>query len=198
MEYMGETFISPMYKKSDYRGLNLNMRSREHDWDTAIDIFKDRIQGRYLNVIDRIIDDHYLMVDGFSIMAINCLLIETLLQFKNGWDETRRGNAHEYSKFLNDEFPNIFPTMPLARKFYSDIRCGILHSAQTKNGSQLTVNKSYVVSYIDNSNCISVDVKGISRIIEEYFLNYIDKLKDSNNEDERYMFMKKMNYMCRI
>lgn len=197
MEYMGEIFISVKYKKSDYIDLNLRVISNEDDWNKAINIFKDRIEGRYLNVIDKMIIDNSLIVDGFSIMAINCLLIETLLQFKNGWDETRRGNANEYSKFLNEEFPNIFPTRKIAKKFYSDIRCGILHSAQTKNYSQLTVNESYVVKYLEDKDSISVDIIGIYEIIRNYFSSYIEKLNNPINEDERHMFIRKMNYICR-
>jgi hypothetical protein len=198
MEYMGETFISAMYKKEDFIKLNLTITSAEKDWCKAIDIFQDRIKGRYMDIIDRIIDDRCLMIDGFSIMALNCLLIETLLQFKNGWDETQNSNCYEYSRFLTEEFPHIFINDTLARKFYRDIRCGILHSAQTKNGSQLTINKEYVVEFINNGKgrSISVDVLGISRIIKDYFSSYIEKLKDCSNEDERYCFLKKMKYLC--
>jgi hypothetical protein len=139
------------------------------------------------------------MIDGFSVMALNCLLIETLLQFKKGWDETQNSNSGEYSRFLTEEFPDIFINITLAKKFYGDIRCGILHSAQTKNGSQLTINKEYVVKFIDSSRgrSISVDVAGISRIIRDYFYEYVEKIKDCSNEDERYNFLQKMKCLCR-
>lgn len=199
MEYMGETFISERYKKEDFINLNLSMRSNEEDWSKAIDIFEDRIKGRYLDIIDRIINDGCLMIDGFSVMALNCLLIETLLQFKNGWDETKNSNSYEYSRFLTEEFPDVFINTTLARKFYGDIRCGILHSAQTKNGSQLAINKQYVVEFIctNRGRSISVDVIGISEIIRNYFYNYVEKIKNCRNEDERYNFLRKMRYLCR-
>lgn len=198
MEYMGETFISARYKKEDFIKLRLTMTSNEEDWSKAISIFEDRIKGRYLDVIDRIIDDRRLMIDGFSIMALNCLLIETLLQFKNGWDETQNSNSYHYSEFLMEEFPQTFININLARKFYRDIRCGILHSAQTKNGSQLTIDKEYVIKFIYTSRgkSISVDVVGISKMIKDYFFSYVEKLKDCRNEDKRYCFLKKMTYLC--
>lgn len=46
------------------------------------------IRGRFLEQIQCMINDNNLMKDGFSIMALNCLLIETLLQFKYGLDQT--------------------------------------------------------------------------------------------------------------
>ncbi|MBK1810780.1 hypothetical protein JHL18_09035 [Clostridium sp. YIM B02505] len=199
MEYMGEIFISPRYKKEDFINLNLTMTSNQEDWIKAIDIFEDRIRGRYLNIIDRIIGDGFLMIDGFAVMALNCLLIETLLQFKNGWDETRKSNSYEYSRFLMEEFPHIFTSNNLARKFYGDIRCGILHSAQTKNGSQLTINKGYVAEFIYTNmrTSISVDVVGVSMVIKDYFLRYVEKIKQSNNGYERHCFLEKMKFLCK-
>lgn len=64
------------------------MDSSDISWNKAICIFEDKIRGRYLDVISRIDNNDCLHNDGFVIMALNCLLIETLLQFKNGWNET--------------------------------------------------------------------------------------------------------------
>lgn len=199
MDYMGETFISTKHKKEEFINLHLDSRSDERDWNFAIEIFEDRIRGRYLDIIDRIVNNGCLMVDGFSVMALNCLLIETLLQFKNGWDETKNSNRDEYSKFLKEEFPHVFTNKDLALKFYSDIRCGILHSAQTKNGSQLTVNKKYVVAVINTNRGkrISVDVVGMSRIVKNYYSDYIEKLRNVSNVALRDCFFKKMDHLCR-
>lgn len=53
-------------------------------WETAINIFEDRIlwNGRYFKSIDILLDNNDLDITGFAIMAINCLLVETLYQFK--------------------------------------------------------------------------------------------------------------------
>ncbi|MBE6088430.1 MAG: hypothetical protein E7206_10385 [Clostridium beijerinckii] len=197
MNYMGDTYISARYTKDEFNALRLSMTSDERAWEFAIEIFEDRIRGRYLNIVDRIMSDGCLMVDGFSVMALNCLVIETLLQFKNGWDETpMRRNSEEYKNFLLQELPCVFTNRTLAQRFYTDIRCGILHSAQTKSVSQLTVNEDHIVKLISNGRGISVDVARISRVIIDYFENYVEKLKDCRNEDERYFFLKKMKYLC--
>lgn len=41
-------------------------------------------------------------------MALDCLLIETLLQFKFGYEETTGVNSVTYSNFLSCEFHDIF------------------------------------------------------------------------------------------
>lgn len=63
----------------------------EEGWRTAIEIFEDRIKYRYLDAIDVLQasdDEHYKLYKqrrfGFSMMALDCLLIETLAQFRNG------------------------------------------------------------------------------------------------------------------
>lgn len=197
MEYKGETHISKTYTKTNFIELNLNMDSSDDDWKKAIHMFEDRINGRYLNVISKIRENNYLHNDGFAIMALNCLLIETLLQFKEGWNETKHSNSDEYSRFLIEEFPAVFINITLARCFYSNIRCGILHSAQTKKGSQLTTRNQYIVRRIDN-NRISVDVIGISNIINDYFERYLENIRNRENIELRNNFLKKMNFICNM
>ena len=78
METKGEINISPQYSRDDYHKLKLSTTSSESDWKCAVNILKDRIQGRYINQIDLLSDD--INANGFTIMALNCLLIEALYQ----------------------------------------------------------------------------------------------------------------------
>ncbi|CEI72916.1 hypothetical protein [Romboutsia hominis] len=194
MEYLGDSYVSLKYKKEYFNRLNLDLSSNHEEWNIAIDIFDDRIRGRYLNVIESMIRNNNINRDGFAIMALNCLLIETLLQFKRGWNETRGSNKQAYTNFLLEEFPSHFSSPLLAEIFYTHIRCGILHSAQTKKGSKLTFNKSYVVSFDENN--LSVDVENITIMINTYYDNYLCKLRDENNIDIRKKFLKKMKFLC--
>ncbi len=82
MEKDGKIYISQKYKKTDYKNLNLELNSGEEKWETAINIFEDRIYGRYFKSIDILLNNNDLDTTGFAIMAINCLLVETLYQFK--------------------------------------------------------------------------------------------------------------------
>ena len=153
MQQSGIGYISPRYKKDDFINLNLQINSNEYIWEKAIDIFKDRMEGRYFNIIDEL--KWNPNKNGFVIIAIECLLIETLCQFKKGVASTWN-NRVTYTDFLTSEFPDIFDDKK-ADLFYKHIRCGILHSAQTKKGSQLTYGYDYSVELFDN-NKIRVDV----------------------------------------
>lgn len=70
---------------------------------------------------------------GFAMMAIGCLMIEALESFYQGWSDTRRMSYKPFALFFgrNKEF-DVF--QPLAEDFYRNVRCGILHQAETKNG----------------------------------------------------------------
>lgn len=194
MESKGEINISPNYSKEDYLNLNLSIHSCESNWREAITILKDRIEGRYLNQIELLSND--INVNGFTIMALNCLLIETLYQFKEGKDKTpSRRNKEAYSDFLMQEFPHVFNTQSIAESFYSNIRCGILHSAQTKNESRLSDREG--VAAVLEGNTLVVSVKGMSLLLKTYFEKYLQRLSDVNETTLRKNFIKKMGYICR-
>lgn len=194
METKGEVKISPKYSRDDYHKLKLSLASDTCAWKTAVDIFRDRIQGRYLNQIALLSDD--INANGFTIMALNCLLIEALYQFKNGLDKTEtRHNREKYSGFLKTMDPASFTNGTIAESFYSNIRCGILHSAQTKAETRLSDREGFTVSVEDG--VLVVSVKGISNLVKTHFEEYAVKLLDVNEIDLRNNFIKKMTYVCR-
>lgn len=193
METKGEINISPNYNKDSYLNLNLILQSSESDWNTAVAILKDRIEGRYFNQIDLLSND--VNANGFTIMALNCLLIETLFQFRDGEEETPRPNSKTYPAFLLQEFSSVFRDQKTAKSFYTNIRCGILHSAQTKNGARLSDREDVVVTF--EGNTLVVSVKGVSSLLKTYFEHYLQKLADPNEVTLRNNFINKMKFVCR-
>lgn len=193
MEANGEIKISPKYSKEEYLNLKLSIRSDESKWSKAIDIFKDRIIGRYFNQIDLLSYD--INSNGFTIMALNCLLIESLFQFRDGVDKTPGKNSQAYPRFLEEAFPHVFDSSSKANMFYHSVRCGILHSAQTKDGARLSDDSSFVIR-LDN-NVLVVSVLGLTNELRKYLNNYVIKLGGSAETKLRNAFIKKMSYICR-
>ena len=77
--------ISPKYTSEDWEKLQFHTAD---DWDKAVKMLEDRIIGRFFEVVARIRQYGYA---GFAILALDCLLIETLEQFHQGVNETPRG-----------------------------------------------------------------------------------------------------------
>lgn len=193
MEYNSEIYLSPNYKKDDYRDLHLTLNSSETVWKKAIDILADRIEGRFLSQIEILSDD--INSNGFAIMALNCLLVETMLQFEIGRNSTPNFNRDQYSNFLLASFPEAFVSIDCAIRFYLDIRCGILHSAQTKGHSKLTCDNTYIVRY--DGMGVTVSVEQFSSMLLNYFETYKRKLLDKSQTILRTNFINKMDFVCR-
>ena len=117
-------------------------------WEEAAkDYFDRRISLRYLHPIKAIQDHGNFQGEGFSIVAIQCSLIEFLEATVQGisYRYLRGGGRlgpYEYSKssalFVNfltvrQPFVNDF-NQQVAQDFYEGVRCGLLHEARTKQG----------------------------------------------------------------
>ncbi|WP_068782449.1 hypothetical protein [Paenibacillus sp. GM2] len=197
-------FISNNFSKEEYINLHLTHYSKDRVWEKAIDIFDDRIKGRFLNSIESILGLNEF-TNAFSATAIMCLLIETLYQFHNGIDESKElisGRRYRgisklaFRRFFtrSEYFKHSFNDR-VAGVFYDDIRCGILHQAQTKNGSQLTTD-SYLplVSEVDNGIRVNI-ILFYESLLKEY-QNYINRLFDPANYDLRLNFIVKMDFIA--
>ena len=64
--------ISPCFTVDDWKALHF---LTEKEWQKAINIFEDRIRGRFLRVIELV--ERYTY-SGFAILALDCLLIEVV------------------------------------------------------------------------------------------------------------------------
>jgi hypothetical protein len=51
------------------------------DWDAAINIVEDRIKGRWLDAAECLLDEPH---SGFAIIALDCIVLESLWGFMNG------------------------------------------------------------------------------------------------------------------
>jgi hypothetical protein len=196
-----ELYLSPNFTKDDYINLGMSISSADAKWDKAIEIFEDRIKGRFLNVVRDLLEientnRNRFFGYSFSVMAINCLLIETLQQFYYGLNTTPKPNANAFIIFLTKSrhFNSDFNSN-LARIFYEDIRCGILHQAQTKRNSQLTYHNNSMVEPIHKG--IRIDVKLFSIALLNEFEDYVKLIKLGERE-KRVNFLKKMEYIVTV
>ncbi|MGI0133630.1 MAG: hypothetical protein ACREBW_01560 [Candidatus Micrarchaeaceae archaeon] len=112
------------------------------------DYFHARLSHRYLKPLKLLQTNGLLKGEGFSIVAIQCSLIEFLESTIQGmsYRYSRNGNPplrqYEYSNsglmfesFLANRTPfNGAFSLQQAHDFYVSVRCGVLHEARTKNG----------------------------------------------------------------
>ena len=184
----------------------------EEDWKTAIEIFEDRINYRYLEAI-RILQEsdheHYHKLTqrrfGFSMMALDCLLIETLAQFYKGLPEspTRKSRSFYISFLWQDSFvlKSVFDTEVKAQLFYETIRCGILHQAETKDSSTIWFwnNEQPKLPFEITPDGIGLRIywRNFHLLVINEYLSYSECLKTDRLPGYRDNFIRKMNFICR-
>lgn len=182
-----------------------------NDWATMIQIFQDRINFRYLKAIQELIEADYRQPTrrfGFSILALDCLLIETLAQFYDGFknseearNELKLNNTQYYVRFLTQTSFVLkgFFDPASAELFYKTIRCGILHQAETKRRSKILLKKGDLPFEVtDQGKGITVYRLRFHELVEEEFSEYCTCLKNDNPIGYRGKFNTKMNYVCKL
>ncbi len=113
-------------------------------------------------------------VSGFLRMAIACLMIETLESFKQGVKNTKpRGvGLQMFTDFFASE-SSFFPGFnAIAGDFYSSIRCGILHQAETTNGWRILR-----VGPLLDLPARTINAKKFIDALEEVLNNYVANLQ---------------------
>ncbi len=191
--------ISPKYTSDYWRRLKPKLKleltsSTENDWRKAIDIFRDRIDGRFLKFICLIEKDTFA---GFAVLALDCLLIETLKQFWEGVRDSKGKSKPYFIQFLTNSSFGEFFSNGKAEMFYCQIRCGILHQAETKENS-LIKTSGPLVKYTDDGKGLIVNRKLFHEQLMKEFETYISRLLDPSEQELREKFIKKMDYICRV
>jgi hypothetical protein len=116
--------LSPRYTENQW---NAAFDGRE-DWARAINIVEDRIKGRWLDAADRLIDEPHA---GFAILALDCIVLESLWGFMNGRAVPRRGEQRVYRGVLMS--PGFGWTEAQSDSFRELVRNGIIHDAETRS-----------------------------------------------------------------
>jgi hypothetical protein len=119
-----DTLLSKKTKISDYRKMEEEKNKTE-----IINFIRSRFTERYITPLRC---DKELK-HGFCTMAICCLMIETLESFWQGLDNSS-GRTERVFKSFFDRSNNLIAFSGYEKDFYENVRCGILHQAETKNG----------------------------------------------------------------
>lgn len=145
----------------------------------AADLIFYRLYGRYIkpfNFRHQSFQEEYK--DGFSMMANCCLLIETLVSFREGWEDTRNRSEEAFRLFFarNGGFKI---TKDKVGDFYKNVRCGILHQGETANGWRISrVMKDPLLKHK------TINANKFSKCLEESLNAYVSELKNDSWDSE--------------
>ena len=131
--------------------------------------------------------------NGFSIMAIACLLVEAIGQFEEGLDETPHGHAAFFKRFFVRHTPlNCFA--PVAESFYKNVRCGLLHSGETKGTWKIT--RAASASLLDAQD-LKINANQFLKALSQILAEYETELAQLHWDHEKWAALrKKMRHVC--
>jgi len=163
--------LSPKYTVDDWR------RAFEDpvDWQLAADIVEDRINGRLLRWIDRLIRHEFA---GFVALALDCLLLETLWGFLNG-KAVPRGKAKDVYLDILTAPPFSFSRCQ-AEDFYENVRCGIIHDTETRKGWLIRMTPQREIVEKDPSGAYILNRTMFHKALKEAFQGWLAKLRDGD------------------
>jgi hypothetical protein len=186
--------ISENYNVEHWKGLSL---TNEADWNKAVDIFRDRLETRYLSHIRTILSHK---TSGFAVLTLDSALVETLEQFRRGKPKTPNGEGRKYfeSFLTRAPFSEHFD-LTRARIFYKTIRCGLLHQSEAEGTSRIKRGgERPLVTYTVNHTGVVINVHKFHELLEEAIDQYVQELRKPQSRSLRDAFRRKMNYICRI
>lgn len=171
------------------------------DWIEAVSILRARINERFIDPIDQLIATEAAKPIserrfGFAVLAIDCLLVETLEAFIEGLEDTRSRSGEMFKNYLTRRqgFASFFDEA-LAKKFFKHFRCGILHQAEIAgDGKVWTVGPLINV----NGDAVTVNRNLFHETLKNEFNSYLSELLDARNKTLRENFRKKMNFISRM
>ncbi|NKL18478.1 hypothetical protein [Rhizobium leguminosarum] len=166
-------------------------------WEAAIGRCLDtRLKLRYFDPIEAITASRKLKGEGFLILTIQCSILEFLASLRRGWnyrqgagwgiDFEYGGSKRLYVEFLcqNPPFSDWFPTEERAEDFYKNIRCGLVHEAQTKDGWVVKAGSSQHPLIDFNAKIVNRDEFG--RAINIYLADYRHALRGDQNLQDAF------------
>src|SRR5882762_428823 len=95
--------IAPGFWASEWNALELDPVTLSDSWSRAADALRQRIEQRFLNPADKLIeseDRHPRKTFGFAILALDCLVIETIQGFRDGIEDHKGRSEALFTGFL--------------------------------------------------------------------------------------------------
>lgn len=152
-------------EKTEWMKIRANLgQTYKYDqgWTDAINLFDKRINRKFFDPIQLIIDGKTLKGEGFTIVTVQCALIEMFAAFRQGkifnHNRTSASPKYEY-KESQKMFTSLLRTASIFKDnfweynaknkividkpyssvdFYKHVRCGLMHEARTKENWHIT------------------------------------------------------------
>ena len=112
---------------------------KAQDKDKIANALHRRFTERYIELVT---PSNGKQVHGFTIMAVSCLMVESLESFCRGWEHSKGKRSELAFCHFFDSHRQFDSFRGHSAQFYKNVRCGILHQAETTGGWKITREKA--------------------------------------------------------
>jgi len=141
--------------------------------------YKDRMRERYIAPIEALDKDDK---NGFSIMALACLMIESHVSHMKGW-KTSSGRSETAFCYFFDKTPDFDSFRGYFSDFYDHVRCGILHQGETTGG--WTISRKKTVALFEKGD-LRVNATKFHKAVGEAIESYSSQLEKLDLESQAW------------
>jgi len=178
-----DTKLSSKTTVADYKAM-----VESENKDGIADFILERFMERY---IAPFIENDFK--HGFSMMAVSCLMIESLESFRQGWQNSNSRSALAFCYFF-DRSKYFKDLSGHYQAFYKHIRCGLLHQAETTGGWKINRNESSLV----NTKKKAINATKFLQCLKKDLDDYVELLKVSEWQSQIWKNTRlKVKHLCK-
>lgn len=189
-----ETELASKFTIGSYLEIRDKLSSQEssEEWKLVLDAFHRRISERFLKPIEELLkqDKSLTMRSGFAILALDCLLIDTIQSFREGRIKTgETSTAKSFKNFLKAASFSDFKSKDRG-EFFADVRNGLFHNGETRGNWKIRRDTDQLLLKKDNSRIINRSIFHERIIVEFNRLCQDLKVPESS---QRRLFLDRMD-----
>jgi len=201
-------------EKSDWTKIRQKLNQTykyDKTWEDAITLFNKRVKRKFFDPIQTIINGKTLKGEGFTIVTVQCALIEMFAAFRVGkifnHSKTSASPKYEYDKSqkmfvsllrsasvfqdnfwqLNNKNKVVIDKPYSPTDFYKNVRCGLMHEARTKDHWYITATPLTKSVKTEKQFLVAENGKiKIYRTVLHYrLLDYLKEYSDELSKDTK-------------
>lgn len=205
MPKLGPNFYTSTWERIKDR---LDPELPDDNWEIAIAGIEGRFRERFEKPADAIQDldkkDSSLYAEGrgFSIVALDCLLLEALHGFEQGKrtkNSKKTGKAFEKLLTSKPQFGDAFKVAHRAETFAESVRNGILHDGETRYGWLVRQGKPDGPVVTGQGEWHVLNRDAFHAALKKCLATYFAKLRasdDPKNVEFRQAFKDRVDVLC--
>ena len=195
------------------------------DWKDAIELFVHRLESKFFEPLESIIKKQRLKGEGFTIVTVQCALIESLASFRTGQIFLHKAVKGQ-PKYIYNHSGKMFTDFLLsasifennfykknasgatlndpfnAQDFYTNVRCGLMHEAKTKGNWHINATKKNIEKdkiFLEQDGLKIKILRSVLHYrLKQYLTEYSSDLTQDSNNYLRRLFARKMDNLFEI